>query len=314
MYKKSMLYKDWLLIWLDNKRKFVKDSTYATYSLSVMNHLIPTLGNYPLAMLSEELIQEKIFSWLEEGGCLGGGLSQKTVKELIMLVKASLRAAAKAKQCEAMSLEFSYPHCQPQERIKVFSSKASHKLYTYLLHHLEPHNLGLLIALYTGMRIGEVCALQWQDIDLERGELYVHKTLQRIFGKDGEGQLYSRVVISDPKSHSSRRCIPLKRSLLDIMRRQNVHQGSAYVITGTEQYTEPSNYRAYYYKLLHKLKLPQVNFHGLRHTFATRLIEIGVDYKTVSELLGHSNVNITLNLYVHPNMEHKHKVLEKLNL
>lgn len=314
MSQESMLYKEWLLIWLENKKKFVKESTYATYSLSVMNHLIPTLGSYPVEALDESLIQEKILYWLKQGACLGGGLSQKMVKELIMLVKASLRAAAKAKLCKTMSFEFNYPHCKPKEPVKVLSSKASHKLYTYLLHNLEPHNLGLLVALYTGMRIGEICALQWQDIDLEQGEIYIHKTLQRIFGKNGSGQLYSRVIISDPKSPSSQRCIPLKKSLLDILRAQQVDKDSAYLITGTEQYTEPSNYRTYYYKLLNQLKLPQVNFHGLRHTFATRLIEIGVDYKTVSELLGHSNVNITLNLYVHPNMEHKRKVMERLNL
>ncbi len=173
-------------------------------------------------------------------------------------------------------------------------------------------NLGILICLAAGLRIGEVCSLQWDDVDVASGVIRVNKTIQRIYLADGN-ERFTGIIIDKPKTRNSQREIPMTRELLGLLRplKKNA-RGDYYVLTNAPKPTEPRTYRQYFNKILQRLDLPQMRFHGLRHSFATRCVESKCDYKTVSVLLGHSNISTTLNLYVHPNLEQKRKCINSM--
>jgi integrase len=307
----KILYKEWLEQWLQDKREFVKEATYANYSTAIVNQIIPTLGDYHLSELTEKKLQETALYWLDQGRMdKGGGLSDKTVKDLIMIVKLSLRAAAKAKLMTQRSTEILFPKAEKTDKLKVFSKDDQLKLTQMVYLNLTPKNAGVLFCLHTGVRIGELCAVQWKDIDLERKTVTISKTVQRIYIKDFDGTSQSKLLITTPKTKASFREIPLSSALYPVLKKMNPMNPELYLLTGTEKFTEPRTFRGFYDRLLRRMDIEHINFHGLRHTFATRLIEGGADYKTVSELLGHASVNMTLNLYVHPQMEQKRKAVE----
>ena len=162
------------------------------------------------------------------------------------------------------------------------------------------------------MRIGEICGLLWSDIDVESGIIKVRRTVQRIYVIDGETR-HTEILIDTPKTKNSIRDIPMTTELYKIIKPlKKVVNNDFYVITNEAKPTEPRTYRNYYERLIKRLGIPKLKFHGLRHSFATRCIESKCDYKTVSVILGHSNISTTLNLYVHPNMEQKKKCIDQM--
>ncbi len=312
--KEKMLYKDWLRIWLKQKEGYVKDATFAHYTVMVINHLIPTLGDLYLNQITEKRLQKAVLEWLKSGRLDNmGGLAEKTVKDLVVTVRRSLKDAAKEHLVPKKQFEIVYPQNDTEEKLKVLTKEQQMILTQYVYLNLTPKNAGILFCLHTGVRIGELCALQWKDIDLENKLVHINKTLQRIFVKNIEGKNVSRINISSPKSKSSIRTIPLSTAIYPILKRLNPCDPEKYLLTNKDVYTEPRTYRDFFERFLKKLNIEHINFHSLRHTFATRLIENGADYKTVSELLGHSSVSITLNLYVHPQIEQKRRAIELIN-
>ena len=182
----------------------------------------------------------------------------------------------------------------------------------YIQTHFTFRNLGVYICLSSGMRIGEICALTWEDIDVNTGIVSVRRTIQRIYSVE-DGVRKTELVLDTPKTKNSIRDIPISRDLLKILKPvKKVVNNSFFVLTNDAKPTEPRTYRSYYENFMQELNIPKLKFHGLRHSFATRCIESKCDYKTVSVLLGHSNVSTTLNLYVHPNMEQKKKAIEQM--
>ena len=164
--------------------------------------------------------------------------------------------------------------------------------------------------MFTGIRIGELCSLKWSDIDLEKNILTVSKTMQRI--KKLDGNTATKILIDSPKSKSSVRKIPLPEFIADILKKLRGNSDD-YVLTGKKLYAEPRTMQYRFSAILKKLSLPKVNFHALRHAFATNCIALGFDVKTLSEILGHSSVEITLNRYVHSSMDRKRACMEVLN-
>lgn len=182
----------------------------------------------------------------------------------------------------------------------------------YIQDHFTFRNLGVYICLSSGMRIGEVCALTWEDLDTEKGVISVNRTIQRIYMIE-DGKRKTELILDTPKTKNSIREIPISKDLLRILKPfKKIVNPSFFVLTNDIKPTEPRTYRSYYKNLMEHLKMPDLKFHGLRHSFATRCIESNCDYKTVSVLLGHSNISTTLNLYVHPNMEQKKKAIEQM--
>ena len=309
--KKKILYKDWIYEWLIEKREYIKESTYANYSNNIFNHIIPKLGEYELFELNHRIIQNFLLELFKTGKKDGsGGLSEKTIKDITIIVKGSLKKAINEDKMKHIELTFNYSKDQHDNRIYILTKHEQNKITDYVLNNLTTRNVGILISLYSGIRIGELCALKWEDIDFKKGILDINKTIQRIYIKDKEKNI-SKVIITTPKTKNANREIPINKDFLEILKKVKTNKED-YVLTGNSNYIEPRTYRKYFNKILKETKIKHFNFHSLRHTFATNCISLGVDYKTVSELLGHANVNITLNLYVHPRLSQKKKCIDLL--
>lgn len=309
LFKKKILYKDWLWYWMQKKKDYIKESTYSNYSNIISNHIIPELGNIKLSNLNNKLIQEYLINKYKTGRLDGnGGLSYKTIRDIIAVVKSSLKYAIKEEMINNINLDFTYPKIGNKDKIYIMPKKDQERLITYIKQNKDTRSLGILLALYSGIRIGELCALQWKDIDFKNNILHINKTLQRIYIKDNKESV-SKIIITNPKTHNAERDIPLNKGFAHILKKYQTESNN-YILSNCDKWIEPRTYRRYFKKCLDKAKIGQINFHGLRHTFATNCIKLGVDYKTVSELLGHANVNITLNLYVHPQMSQKKKCID----
>lgn len=311
---KNYSVKEWMIEWLNGRKKYLKESTYANYSTAVYNHIIPTLGHISLSDLDRKKLQEAVLWWTENGRHdLSGGLSVKTVKDLLMITKLALRAAVNEGLITNINMDIEFPRTANIKKLQVLSKDDQIKLIQAVYLDLTPKNMGILLCLYTGIRIGELCALQWKDVNMQDKTLTISKTIQRIFVKEESGTTYTKVIITPPKTHSSIRTLPLSSFIFPVLQKLQCSNPNFYLLTGSEHYTEPRTYRSYYNRFLKRNGIKHIKFHGLRHTFATRCIEGGADYKTVSELLGHASVNMTLNLYVHPQMEQKRKCVELVN-
>ncbi len=281
-----------------------KKSSYSAYTLLVENHLLPEFANKH--HLEEAEIQAFVFQKLEQG------LSQKTVKDILIVLKMVLKFGAKNKWIEYQPFDIQFPTAREKHTIEVLSKTHQRKVMLYIQEHFTFRNLGVYICLSSGIRIGEICALTWEDIDTDNGIIKVRRTIQRIYTIE-ENTRKTELLLDTPKTKNSIREIPMSKELLKMLKpMKKIVNNSFFVLTNDAKPTEPRTYRMYYKNLMEKLEIPALKFHGLRHSFATRCIESNCDYKTVSVLLGHSNISTTLNLYVHPNLEQKKKAIEQM--
>ena len=307
--RKRILYKDWIYEWLIEKREYIKESTYANYSNNIFNHIIPKLGDYSLYEINHKILQNFLLDLFKNGkNNENGGLAEKTIKDISIILKGSLKKAINEGKMKHIELTFYYPKSNIEKNIYILTKKEQNKITDYVINNLSSKNIGLLISLYSGIRIGELCALKWEDIDFKKSLVYINKTMQRIYIKDKNDNT-SKIIITSPKTKNANREIPINKNFLELLKKVKSSKNN-YVLTGTEKYLEPRSYRKHFEKVLKELKIKHFNFHSLRHTFATNCISLGVDYKTVSEILGHSNVNITLNLYIHPRLSQKKKCID----
>lgn len=306
---KKILYKDWIYIWLLEKKDYIKESTYANYSNNIFNHIIPKLGNYYLNELNHKVIQDFLLELSKNGRKDNtGGLAEKTIKDITIIIKGSIKKGINEDKIKHIELTFNYPKDNKENKLYVLTKREQNKITNYVLENINSRNIGLLISLYSGIRIGELCALRWEDVDFKKNCLTINKTIQRVYIKDKNKNI-SKVIITTPKTKNANREIPINKDFLEILKKVKSDK-KHYILTGNEKYIEPRTYRKHFNKVLDELKIKHFNFHSLRHTFATNCISLGVDYKTVSELLGHANVNITLNLYVHPRYSQKKKCID----
>lgn len=291
--------------WLEEKRKFVKLSTYSVYRLIVNNHLNPSFGKR--LSLSNLMIQcfvdDKYMS----------GIRQKTIKDIMIVLKMIIKYGEKLKIFPKFIVEYQLPKDNNVNSIKCLEVGHQQILISYLRRNMTFKNLGIFICLFSGVRIGELCALRFSDIDINNEVLSVSKTLQRVCIPDEDNGRKTIVIEDTPKTKHSNRTIPLPKEIIYIFRRiLPVVNNDNYILTNDQKPMEPRTYRNHYKRIIESLNLPRLKFHSLRHSFATRCIESNCDYKTVSALLGHSNISTTLNLYVHPNLEQKRKCINKI--
>lgn len=290
--------------WKEEKKKYVKKSTYAAYQLLIQNHIKPYFGD--LYEVNEEKVQQFVFDKLD------AGLSEKTIRDIIIVLKMILKFGIKNGYLEYIQIDAKFPSKQEKKDLDVLSKADQKKFMEHLRNNFTFKNLGIFICLSTGMRIGEICGLRWCDVDTVEGVIKVRHTLQCIYIIEGETR-HTELLLDTPKTANSVRDIPMSSELLKMLKSLNkVVNENYYVISNDIKPIEPRTYRNYYKKLCKQLDIPELKFHGLRHSFATRCIESKADYKTVSVLLGHSNISTTLNLYVHPNKEQKKKTIDKM--
>ncbi len=295
---------DIISVWKTNKRQYVKKSTFSAYMLLIENHLLPVFGSK--CSVEEPEVQAFVFQKLKEG------LSQKSVKDILIVLKMVLKFGVKHKWLEHRQFDIQFPTEHKRTDIEVLTRIHQKKLMDYVQKHFTFRNLGIYICLSAGMRIGEICALTWEDIDIENGVIHIRRTIQRIYMIDA-GIRKTELILDTPKTKNSIREIPMSRDLLKMLKPiKKIMNPDFFVLTNDAKPTEPRTYRSYYKKFMQALDMPQLKFHGLRHSFATRCIESKCDYKTVSVILGHSNISTTLNLYVHPNLEQKKKCIDQM--
>ena len=292
------------LAWKSDKQRYVKQSTYAAYVLILENHILPSFGES--RALSEQLVQDFVLKKLNSG------LSIKTVKDLLVVLKMVMKFGVKNKWTDYCEWDIKYPTTESHKDIEVLTVEHHKKILNFIQQNFTFRNLGIYISLTTGLRIGEICGLKWEDIDIASGTISVKRTIERIYIAEGNHKC-TKLIINTPKTKNALRDIPITKELLTMIKPlKRVMNDNFYVLTNDEKPTEPRTYRNYYHRLMKRLNIPRLKYHGLRHSFATRCIESNCDYKTVSVLLGHSNITTTLNLYVHPNMEQKKRCIAKM--
>lgn len=292
--------------WLLSAKLRVKPSSYANYQNIINKHLLPTLSGAFMTNLTTAKMNDFILQKLRNGRLNGkGGLSAKSVRD-IMTVFRSISMYA-TREYGIQEVYFTMPKTE-QKKTEVLNAAERSRLEKYLINNDNRTNVAVLLCMFTGLRVGELCGLRWEDIDLQNNLISVNRTVQRV---NHSGT--SEVVVGSPKSHSSVRTIPIPEFLTAILTRQCRSNGT-YLITGTTKSTEPRTMQNRFHRILKACGVRQVNFHMLRHTYATVCVEHGFDPKTLSELLGHADASITLNRYVHSSMKMKRDYVSRLQL
>lgn len=297
--------------WLDELRAIRRRSTVAKYEGQLKNHILSEFGDKYIDEISNNDIISFSQKLLRKHGRGNKLLSPRTVADII----ARMRAIRKFSILHGYKVNYA-SDCteipQRSEKIRVLSTEEERKLVSYLKENFSLTSLGILLSLFTGIRLGELCALKWSDFSLEEREFHVCKTMQRLPNPDKSALKKTLVEIGVPKSPCSVRTIPFSEKFMNYLR--SSYAEDAYVLSGHKYYfIEPRTMENRFKAVLKKCGIQDTNFHALRHTFATRCVEVGFDVKTLSEILGHSSVNITLNRYVHPSMKTKHENMEKLD-
>lgn len=299
--------------WLKTKKPMITPSTYAAFALILDNHLYPRFGNKKISTICEGDVQSYILN-LHENGRLDkkGGMSVKTIHDIMLVFRLAMEYAYKLRVIPLLNWSLiEYPKATSPHQVSALSQEQERELIQRLYLSLNRRTAGILLALFSGLRIGELCALQMKDIDLTAKTLTVGKTIQRIYDtRTGKTRLH----IGPPKTSTSERTIPLPSMLTIPLAKFMTENHEQYFLTGKSKPTEPRTYRQFFSRFLKKHGLSKMRFHEIRHTFAVRAMEIPeFDIKSLSEILGHKNVSFTLNVYGRANLQQKTRCMNLLN-
>ncbi len=301
---RKYLYSEVLSNWLKIKKGEIKEQSYIKYNNFINLYICPYLGNKNFRLLNTKHIinffnQEKI-----------ANLSLSTKRTLIFIIKSSFNFCVKNKLRKNIDLsELNFK--KPKSKVIYFTKNEQYKLEKYLKESKDIRKLGILICLYTGIRLGEICGLKWKDIDFSNNSISINRTVQRIKNNDINARNKTKKIVSSPKSESSIRTIPLPNFLLEELKEYKSNPEN-YILTDSKVFKDTRVYEKYLECTLKKCNIRCLNFHTLRHTFATRSIESGMDIKTLSEILGHSSYHITLDVYVHSTLDQKRDCINNL--
>ncbi|MDO4312475.1 MAG: tyrosine-type recombinase/integrase [Eubacteriales bacterium] len=310
---------DFLTYWFYQVEKnTVKPSTAATFYDLIYRHIVPKLGKYRLSDLNLFLLQA-FFNQQYENGRIDrtGGLSYQTISSMCTILNSALNYAESNGILERNYCKDIRLPKREWKKVRVFTKEEQKKIEYAAIHSKNPNGIGIILCLYTGIRIGELCALHIGDVDICQRVLHVQRTLERIKCLENTGRK-TMLYEGRPKSHSSIRDIPLPGFLVLLLQeyrdqyKPDAACDDSFISGKSGNPIEPRVYQKYFQTVLNRAGVGNANFHCLRHTFATRALEEGVDPKTLSELLGHSNASITMNIYAHSLYEHKYEAMEKL--
>lgn len=309
--KQSPMFRDVISLWQKTNVKRYKGATALKYENLINNHILPALGGYKVSELNKVLLAGFMAAKLNHGRMdRTGGLSPSYVRSIMLVVLEIIDFAAEENLRSVPNARIHKPPLEKNE-LEILDAITQSHLEKQLIAAPDKTGAGILLSLNTGLRIGEVCALKWTDIDFENAILHIRATVARV--KDETGRRITKLIIDKPKTKSSLRDIPISKRLMEILVPLYKKRKSEYVISDKAGFVSPRTYEYRFHKVLEEHNVKPLNYHALRHTFATRCIEHGVDVKTLSEILGHSSVAITLNTYVHSSMERKREQLEKLS-
>lgn len=289
--------------WLEIKKISIKKSTYYNYTYFINKYIMPHFENKRIEELQKYKFNEFITVLMET-------LSNKTVRDILCILKSILNFANEEYDANIKIKNIRSPQLI-QENIEILSNREKGRVENACIRENSLKSIGIVLCLNTGLRIGEICALKWENINLDKSMLYVKKTLQRAYD---DTEKRTKVIIDVPKTISSVRAIPISNKLYEILKMiKTNYKDEDFFLTGNkEKYIEPRTYQKYFKDILRKCKIKGYKFHSLRHTFSSNCIEVGMDVKSLSDILGHSKVETTLNLYVHSSHKLQKKYLEKL--
>lgn len=305
IYKKYR-FCDVLYLWLSVTRIRVKNSTITKYQNIIETQIISELGGFFVSDLNSNMIN----TFLDRKLKSGKGLSASYVRSIAVVIEAVLKFAQSEGYCAPLNSPIFKPPIK-KKQLRILTNDTQAILENFLLSDMNATKLGIYIVLHTGLRLGEICALKWEDIDLESKIFNIKNTIARVRCEEFETAT-SKLIIDSAKTESSVRKIPISSVLMPVLLSMQKNAVSRYVVSDKENFVSTRTFEYRYKSLLKKCGISQLNFHALRHTFATRCVEAGIDVKTLSEILGHSDVSITLDTYVHPSMDNKRNQLEKL--
>lgn len=315
--------------WLADVKFSVKESTYTRYYRAVNKYILPNIGKLELRQIDAKKINSFGEELLRKGGRQQGPLSAKTVTDILVVLKSILKFGTVEGDIKSEIYGIRYPQ-REGKKIEVLSEANRKELERILLERKDRMSLGILLSLFTGMRIGELCGLRWCDIDLESKTISVRRTVERIADLSPLAKNKTKLIVSDPKTKSSVRIIPIPQFLTNYLADvksedleriafgdyarcyQKYEISENYVLTGTSVPTEPGAIYSQYRKFMRANGMDKYSFHALRHTFATRCVEAGFDTKSLSEILGHSSIATTLSVYVHPSLAQKRSQMDRL--
>lgn len=311
--QKFIIYNEVLDAWLQSTRINTKESTYARYTHLIDTHIRPILGKYQLSKISTQMVEGFIENQLTKGRLDNkGSLSPKTVTDILTIVKSTMEYG-KYKNLNVICNLSKLAVKKKDKEMRVLCQQEQEALVKVLLHEMDLYKFGVLLSLSTGIRVGELCALQWEDLSISNSTLKIRKTMQRIQETNVSASTKTKVIITEPKSQCSIRDIPLPSYITDIAQ-QFVNHPKTFILSGEKnKYVEPRTMQNRFKTYVKESGIEAANFHALRHTFATRCVEVGFELKSLSEVLGHANVNITLNRYVHSSFDLKHSNMNKLS-
>lgn len=305
--------KELLYLWLDNNRYSLKAQTFNKYKRLIETHIVPNIGTIKLTNIDTITINKFLYVKSQNGRLDGsGGLSFSYIKTMSFILNASLKFAASEGLCTYVNGEVvRIP--KTQKTLEVLSVSEQRLLESYIEKRNDEVTIGIFLSLYAGLRIGEVCGLKWKDVNFSERSIHVHRTVYRLDVSDNDiNEAKTILVVGSTKTNSSDRILPISEKLYQMLVKK-YSQDEEFVIPGkTYPYTDPRTFQYAFKRCLINSGIRDINYHMLRHTFATRCIESGMDIKSLSEILGHASINITLNTYVHSSIEHKRKQLDNM--
>lgn len=294
------------LRWLKRNECRLKKSTFVKYHSILEKHIKPKLRAYPINKLNSDLISEFTDELLYKRN-----LAPKTVRDILAFVHEVFTSIQTDNKNQLFSIKITYPKLE-RKQLRILSVEEQQCFVQFLLQDLDIYKFSILLTLFTGLRIGEICGLQWKYISMKSNLLTVKYTVQRIKNLDTSSTQKTILQLGSPKTESSIRTIPFTDQIKELFKKFQPSNQDCFLLTGNDQLIDPRKLQRKLKKYTHILGFKDVHFHTLRHTFATRCVEIGCDIKTLSEILGHSNISTTMNLYVHPSIDLKRKNIEKL--
>ncbi len=298
------MFKDDCIELYNEKKIYLRKSTVANYSSLFNNLIFPSFEDINTNKINNKLLNEFVLNMLEKG------YSIKYIKDAVKLIEQVLYKEMENENIPFFKVKVKYPSniVRKERNKKSYSIDEAKEIFNYCMKNIKKDNryLGIILSLELGLRIGEVCGLKYSDLNFKEKTITINSTVERIYDAFSKKTM---IVVSQPKTLKSKRVLPLNDRVLELIPNQN---SNTYLLNNKEKPIEPRSLGKFYKKVIEKINIEYVNFHGLRHTFASILITNGVDIKTVSELLGHANISTTLSIYAHSDLKNKNKAINKL--
>lgn len=285
--------------WLNAVVNRVKESTLANYITKFEKHILPEFGDVPCADLTAGRINAFINKKLADG------LSASYVRDIFTVFKTMLKYTQEEYGIKLSMKNVVLPKAE-RKQVEKISEEQQKKLVSYLKANMSITAFGIILSLFMGLRIGELCGLKWEDVDFTRKLLNIRRTVQRISSVGGDRK--TKVVTSAPKSATSFREIAIPDMLIKYFEMFR-DKSDYFILSGTDKPVEPRTMQYRYKKALKSAAVENYNYHKLRHTFATNSAEKGFNVKALSAVLGHSSVTLTLNRYIHPDHSYERRLM-----